>query len=624
MQYLLTLYSTEILEDLIFTDEQDALHILRRLTNNSNAAWKSLLQWQAIREVLKMTNDILLVMATGGGKTMVAIIPTLIDGDVSVIVLPLNSLITDYKRKFDSMGIKYDHYTSDTIALRQDVHFIFVSADMAKTSSWKQCILNLNDHVDVTRLFFDEAHLPLLNHDFRGALNNLSDLRVLSMQFVLLTGTAPPSSEKALYKIFGFSSNAITLRSHTDRPELFYEVLRCAYTYDEALSFVNNLLVDFNKKKKPRDAVLLFVPYIDIGERLSQDLGCAFYSGKIRDSAQREQIYLSWYNGNNSILVATSALSLGNDHPSVQLIIHFGTPLEMMGYVQEVSRGGRTGQPTMCILIPLSKRQPKAILGEDYTGVGAMYSFVWKEQNCFRYAITLFFDGTGVYCQDSPNSLFCSNCRKTKRNHQSAVIVPPAIIQSSSEILPDLESTSRKRKSIGKTSAFDNQLHAAKKSKTERSLDLINYVEVFKSCLSIFQSSCAYCHVFKKTGSHELFKCPILHDQISDYKAWKKSIKYNPRDPSKSCWFCHLPQCHDLLHPQFSNAKDCNYPDIVAPIAFAIFQIDECRQKAEIHFEVQWPSIKAFTEWLVEPYEKEQTNISALFLWYALENLNSS
>jgi superfamily II DNA helicase RecQ len=183
------------------------LHILRKLTNNSNATWKSPLQWQAIKQVLKMSNDILLIMATGGGKTMVAIIPTLMDGNVSVIVLPLNSLITDYKRKFDAMGIKYDHYTSSTRTLRQDVHFILVSADMAMTASWKQCILDLNDHVEVTRLFFDEAHLPLLNRNFRAALSHLSDLRLFSMQFILLTGTAPPSSVKELYKIFGLISS---------------------------------------------------------------------------------------------------------------------------------------------------------------------------------------------------------------------------------------------------------------------------------------------------------------------------------------------------------------------------------------------------------------------------------
>jgi superfamily II DNA helicase RecQ len=605
-------------------DEQNALHILRRLTNNSNTTWKSPLQWQAIKEVLKRSNDMLLVMATGGGKTMVAIIPTLIDGNVSVIVLPLNSLITDYKRKFDTMGIKYDHYTSSTRTLRQDVHFIFVSADMAKTASWKQCILDLNDHVEVTRLFFDEAHLPLLNHDFRAALNHLSDLRVLPMQFILLTGTAPPSSEKELYKIFGLiSSNTITLRGPTDRPELYYNILPHASTYDEAFSFVKKTLEGYSssKIKKPRDAVLIFVPYIDVGERLSKDLGCAFYSGKISDSAQREQIYLSWYNGNNSILVATSALSLGNDHPFVKLIIHFGTPLEMMSYVQEVSRGGRTGQPAACILIPMSKRQPRAIQDEDYTGINAMYHFVWKEKGCFRYAITFFFDGIGVYCQN--NCMKCSNCRhKDVENHQLALIAPPVIIQSSPEVLSGSEATSRKRKSIGKTTAFEDQLHAAKKRKTERSLELLKYVEVFKSCLSVFQSTCAYCLVFKKSSVHNgLFKCPVLYDKIPEYKAWKKSIKYNPRYPNKSCWFCHLPQCHDLLHPQFSTADACNYPDIVAPVAFAIFQIDKYRQEAEIHFEVQWPSIKEFTEWLVgPPYKNEQTNISALFLWYTLGN----
>jgi hypothetical protein len=320
--------------------------------------------------------------------------------------------------------------------------------------------------------------------------------------------------------------------------------------------------------------------------------------------------------------VATSALSLGNDHPSVNLIIHFGTPLEMMGYVQEVSRGGRTGQPTLCILIPMSKKKPRAIVDEDYTGINAMYDLVWKEKSCFRYAITYFFDGVGVHCQNN-RCLPCSNCRKeVVEGCKSAAIASHPIAQSSLEAFPVSEASFGKRKSIGKTAAFDDQLYAAKKRKTEMSLELLKYVEVFKSCLAIFQSSCAYCHVFKNTtGHHKLFKCPTLYDKISDYKAWKKSIIYDSRHPNKSCWFCHLPQCHDLLHTQFSSPDACNYPDIVAPIAFAIFQMDEYRQGAEIHFKVQWPSIEEFTKWLVgPPFKNEQTNISALFLWYALGN----
>ena len=92
------------------------------------------MQWEAIQHVHNLDKDILLVMATGGGKTMVAIIPTLMDQDVSILVLPLNSFIMDYKRKFAQMGLQYDHYTSEIRSLCTDVHFILVSADMAQTA----------------------------------------------------------------------------------------------------------------------------------------------------------------------------------------------------------------------------------------------------------------------------------------------------------------------------------------------------------------------------------------------------------------------------------------------------------------------------------------------------------
>lgn len=198
--------------DIYRLSELQALECLQKVTKNPNATWKSPLQLEAIKHVYAEEHDILLVMATGGGKTMAIIIPTLMDDSVSVIVLPLNSLITDYKRKFDEMELKYDSYTNNTKTLRQDVNFIFVSADLAKTNSWKQCIMNLDECAEVSRLFFDEAHIPLLSKGFRPSLNHLSDLRVLNIQFTLLTATAPPSSEDALYKLFGLlPTNTLTL-----------------------------------------------------------------------------------------------------------------------------------------------------------------------------------------------------------------------------------------------------------------------------------------------------------------------------------------------------------------------------------------------------------------------------
>jgi hypothetical protein len=593
--------------------------MLRDLTKDPHASWKSPLQWQAIQEVCKMSQDMLLVMATGGGKTMVAIIPTLLDGNVSVIVLPLTSLITDYKRKFNSMKIKYDHYTTSTKALQQDVHFIFISADVAKYTSWTQCLTDLNDHHRVTRLFFDEAHLPLLGQDFRTALTHLYALRVLPMQFVLLTGTAPPSSEQALLKIFGLpSTNTLILRGPTNRPELCYDRLLDlpddpVEAYAKAFIHMKQLLKSHNNIKTAEDRVLIYVPYISLGEKIARDLDCDFYSGKIQEQEKRVNMYLSWYlgNGKSDILVATSALSLGNDHPSVRLVIHFGTPADMMSYVQEISRAGRNGNPAKCILIPIGKRSVRASQDEDHCGIQVMHNLLWTKIICIRYAITLYSDGKGVYCSgdDQP----CYLCIAKRSKHIQAAVEEELVEKPPAGSHAD----SRKRKSSKDTSAFESQFSAAKKSRTDRSLGKLKYIEDFQSFLALFQSACSYCTAFENPSQHHrLFDCPILQPILTEYRTWKGNIRYGPKYPHKSCWFCHIPLL-DELHIEFGSPELCKYPDIVAPVAFAIFQRQQCRVEAERHFKIQWPSITIFTKWLISPpFENELTNISALFCWY--------
>lgn len=369
--------------------------------------------------------------------------------------------------------------------------------------------------------------------------------------------------------------------------------------------------------KEPEDRVLIFVPFTDLGKHLAQDLNCDFYGGEVKDPAKREATYLSWYHGHKNILVATSALSAGNDHPCVRLIVHFGTPKEMMSYVQEVSRGGRDGQSTKCLLIPMSKRNQSTPLelDEDHTGIEIMHQFIWDEADCLRYLITYYSDGVGVYCQDNPSQQKCSNCQAK----HIATLQQATIINHPHSKTLSISNNPKKRKSPEQSRAFDLQLFAAKKAKTERSLAMLSYIKDFELCLAKFQSSCAYCTVFgNQPNNHSLFQCSLFLPHISEYKAWKKTIKYNKKYPNRSCWFCHIPQYHDQLHGTFGTAKDCVYPDIVAPVAFAIFNKDGDRMKAQAHFGVEWGSIDDFTKWLIGvPVKNEQTNISALFCWFA-------
>ncbi len=573
-------------------------------------------------------------MATGAGKTMVALIPTLLDQDVSILVLPLNSLITDYKRKFAQMNLRYDHYTSQTRSLRTDVNFIIVSADMAQTTRWTECLMDLNDKVEVTRLFFDEAHLALVGSDFRESLTHVDGLRKLSMQFILLSGTIPPAAENALCTAFGLGSNRIILRGPTDRPELCYIRWPQLTTFDNLSKVIRQLLTQHQQTFKPDDRVLIFVPYIDLGNALAKFFDCEFYHGGIKDPKNREAMYLRWFEGSKTILIATSSLSAGNDHQHVRLVIHANTPLEMINYVQEISRGGRDAEPAKCYLIPMFKKkltiQPSEI---DHKGVQAMHNFIWDTTSCLRYAITEFSDGEGVFCHDDPKRQLCGNCKAARHlspgQSKQVSLMPPAdryksiedksVDQIGQKRKVDYSQIGQKRKAGGKTRAFEDQLQNAKRAHVEREMEDIEYVNRFKLALALFQSSCSFCTLHgKHTTSHAIIRCPTLGPQIPDYKEWKGNLRVGGKGSAPSCYFCHVPQCNDQLHPAFSRPENCQYSDIVAPIAFGIFHDMDLRSQAEGHFQTKWPTLHSFSKWISGPVVPlAKTNISALFLWYA-------
>jgi superfamily II DNA helicase RecQ len=221
----------------------NAITLLRRLTHNAAAEWRTPHQWIAIQHILAWKTDLLIVMPTGSGKTVVTLIPTIMDGDVTVYILPLNSLIMDYKRRLDGMKIAYDHFTGANPQLRQDVSIILVSVDRAVTNHWKHCITNLNDKRAVTRLVIDEAHIALTAHEYRDVFKMLAYLRCLGFQIILLSGSVPPVATQHIQDLFRLHPiNTIVLRMPTDRPELEYVRLPKINNNDDMINKVKSII----------------------------------------------------------------------------------------------------------------------------------------------------------------------------------------------------------------------------------------------------------------------------------------------------------------------------------------------------------------------------------------------
>ncbi|KAG5335205.1 hypothetical protein C0989_001870 [Termitomyces sp. Mn162] len=405
--------------DLTGNLESAALAGLCAALHNPQATWSSPEQKHAVIAVLQLKQDVCAFLRTGAGKTMLAIIPALIEGgQVTVVILPLKSLISDYKRKLKQMKIPFEHYTGAEEEIITGNHaLILVSADRSRTPGWRQTVARIHNTKKVNRFIFDEGQLALTDNDFRPALQHLEDVRTIPVQLVVLSATIPIASEKALAKAFGLTHDWIGIRMSTDRPELEYIMHSPTRSHEATCAAVLETLHAEMKTFTQSDRALIFVSLKEEeGRPIVEALGCDFYEGgESMADQKREAIYHRWIQGIHKVMVCTNAFGAGNDYPNVRLVIHAGTPKQMIGFTQEVGRAGRDGQWAKCVIIPryksnMGKYQHPPKDGIDHRGYKAMWTMIYRSNHCIRYSITSFTDKEGMSCGVTENSPRCSRC----------------------------------------------------------------------------------------------------------------------------------------------------------------------------------------------------------------------
>jgi len=397
-----------------------ALPALRQLLGNSQANWTSAQQEKAVLAALGREQDILAVLPTGSGKSMIALIPAFLERNTTtVLVLPLRVLLMDYQRKLLAMGVSFETFDTSDSRLSGQASVVLVSADFVRSTPWKHAISILHHTRPVVRQVIDEAHIPLLSQDFRASLRHMSDIRCnIECQLVLLTASAGTRMVQALVDEFCLGSNALILRAPSNRPELKYIWQLVA---QKDLEDIIRIQVQ-QHLTQPQDRAIIFVPTYSHGQSLSGTFQWPFYHGDASLSNQeRLEIHQSWHQGEPSVCVATSGFGTGNDYPHVRLVIHIGAPIEMTNYMQETARAGRDGQPAFCLLLmwppipkaaKLSPSDPLDLAGRNHL----ITAFQAVHHPCIRFTVTSFVDEQGTYCSADQANQLCGSCviRKTR------------------------------------------------------------------------------------------------------------------------------------------------------------------------------------------------------------------
>ncbi|KAG6863980.1 hypothetical protein C0991_001400, partial [Blastosporella zonata] len=287
--------------------EQEALHGLRQILGNNTADWSCPEQKDAVLATLQGNSDVCAILRTGCGKTMLALIPSLLENKgATVVILPLKSLVSDYIRKLRKMNIAFEHYTGkDTNIVTGNRGLIIVSADQAMTDPWKQTIGKIyHGGVGVNRLVFDEAHLALTDEDYRATLKNIRQIRIIPVPIIVLSATIPPTSETALATAFGLTDDRITIRMSTDRPELCYTIQQASSNHNETVQSTVDVVLKETKLFTAKDRALVFVSLKEEeGHPIANALDCDFYEGgKHLSDTDRERMYHQWIDGTNKVM----------------------------------------------------------------------------------------------------------------------------------------------------------------------------------------------------------------------------------------------------------------------------------------------------------------------------------
>lgn len=196
----------------------------RALYKDDALRWKSAAQERAMAVVTSRAEQVVIVLGTGEGKSLLFMLPCVLPGaGVTVLVLPLVSLRGDLLRRVRELGI--GHHVWSLEEPDTSAPLVFVAVEAAATSRFRAFAAQLAAKQELDRIVVDEAHLTVTASDYRPAMVDLALIRSVRTQFVYLTATLPPSMQEG-FELQNHLVRPRVVRASTDRKNLFYCVER--------------------------------------------------------------------------------------------------------------------------------------------------------------------------------------------------------------------------------------------------------------------------------------------------------------------------------------------------------------------------------------------------------------
>jgi ATP-dependent DNA helicase RecQ len=325
-------------------------------------------QHQAILAALN-GNDALVVMPTGGGKSLCYQAPAVYRGGLTIVISPLIALMKDQVDSLHQLGIpaaRWDSTSSPTEKRQiiadlqaQRLRLFFASPERALQKDFHELFLGNQ----VNTIAIDEAHcVSQWGHDFRPEYRQLATLRnhFPNASMMALTATATTIVQQDIINQLQLENPTVSINSF-DRPNLTYRIIPQGDVVKQCQTIIDRHSSNQNSNPSPTlaqqptvggiiyclkrsDVDDLAAALVSLGYRaVGYHAGLTYEERqKAQDAFMKEQV---------DVVVATIAFGMGIDRSNVRYVIHTAIPKSMESYQQETGRAGRDGLKSECVLL---------------------------------------------------------------------------------------------------------------------------------------------------------------------------------------------------------------------------------------------------------------------------------